>query len=422
MHWLRSIFAYGRFFLITGALLFTMLLMVIGGPWLMYFGIAFGALLVLGDLFMGLDEQPYEYPAHAGRIFYPLQYGSEFVCMATIAMLAWTLGLPERDLFGIASAVHWLTGYDVIAAHAANTMGFYITAVIMAGVAGAYASIANGHELTHRTENPTAVFIGRLGQAFAQHTHFSIRHPYGHHNLVCTPADPATARRGENFYHFMVRSIIGQYKMTWELEQRRMRRMRRSTWSWENKALRGWGMQVLVVAMFIYAAGWLGLLGIILVGAISHLALELANYIEHYGLVRLHDQPQQIRHAWNDNHKVSLWFAVGIPRHAHHHADASVEFWELQPVVNEAPQTPLGYLGSWILCLIPPVWFDIIAPRLLEWDEKFATDEERELAMQQNLKSGIPLLVRAAEEYYARQGHAPQHPAQPSIGLRPAAA
>jgi alkane 1-monooxygenase len=283
----------------------------------------------------------------------------------------------------------------------------------LGGLAGALASIAVGHELTHRTENPLAVFIGRLGEAFSLFTHFSIRHPYGHHNLVCTPADPATARRGENFYHFMIRSIVGQKKMTWDLEAERLQRMGQSPWNWRNKALRGWGMELLVVVFFIWAAGLYGLLGILGVTFVTHLALELANYIEHYGLVRVPTEPMQVRHAWNSNVTASYYVTVAISRHSHHHADASVEFWDLKAFRDQAPTTIYGYGISFLIALIPPLWNELMAQKLLYWDLNMATPEERRLAMTENLQSGIPDLVEAAKRYFAENGPAAPESARP---------
>lgn len=390
---------YGRFFFGTWVVLGAIPLFILGGQPIKWYAIGVLVLALASEALSGrYEEEPsYSQP----EFFYWLQYLSQVAGIVLTVLLAWMIALPH-DLFGIGAAVEAVTGYDAVAAHLANdSWGVILAAVVLAGIAGAVGSIAIGHELTHRTERPFAVFMGRLGQAFSLFTHFSIRHPYGHHNLVCTPADPATAIRGENFYRFTLRSIIGQKKMTWDLEKQRLARMGFSPWRWENRALRGWGMELLVVAFFAWAAGWAGVLAILGVSAVTHLGLEAANYIEHYGLVRLPDQPQQVRHAWNSNVTASYYLTVGISRHSHHHADASVEFWDLKAYVREAPTTPYGYVWSFVFALVPPVWNSLIAPKCLEWDYRFATPEEREIAMRQNRDSGIPELVAAAEDYFA---------------------
>jgi len=408
---IHALWKYNRFFIGTWVVLAGIPIALVGGSWPLVYVVTLAVVALAAELFSGRYEEEPTY--EQAWIFYPMQYVSQFASIAMIALVAWYMGLPN-DLFGLGAAVTSLTGIDILARHAELSTGWTtFSIIVLGGLAGALASIAVGHELTHRTENPVAVFIGRLGQAFSLFTHFSIRHPYGHHNLVCTPADPATARRGENFYHFTVRSIIGQKKMTWDLEAERLQRMGRSPWDWRNKALRGWGMELLVVIFFVWAAGLYGLLGILGVTLVTHVGLEAANYIEHYGLVRVPTEPMQVRHAWNSNVTATYYLTVAISRHSHHHADASTEFWELKAFRDEAPTTIYGYGVSVLIALIPPLWNELMAQKLLYWDNNMATPAERRLAMAENLESGIPDLVEAASRYYATEGK-PQ-PESPAI-------
>ena len=58
---------------------------------------------------------------------------------------------------------------------------------------------------------------------------------------------------------------------------------------------------------------------------------------------------------------------------------------------------PQGYLSMIYLGLFAPFLFHrVMAKKLVDWDQRFANDEERELAKKQNIKSGIPLLVKSA--------------------------
>ncbi len=225
MNAVQAIWKYGRFFLITNISLISLALFFVGGHIITTFAVSMIAFVLLGDLLFGKDEGIYTY--EQAWLFYPLQYAAQVVCILTVMMFAWLLGfyVTGNDPFGFGGFVQSLTGYDLMAANANNTTGVMLAALGLAAAAAANASIVVGHELTHRTENPVAVFMGRLGEAFGMFTLFSIRHPYGHHNLVCTPADPATSIRGENYYHFVVRSTLGQYKMTWDLEKERLNRM-----------------------------------------------------------------------------------------------------------------------------------------------------------------------------------------------------
>lgn len=399
MNTIKAVWKYGRFFLFPAMSLIAIGLFFIGGNVITAFGVLMGAFILLGDLFFGKDEGVYTY--EQSWIFYPLQYASQVVCILTVMMFAWLLGfyVTGNDPFGFGGFVQSLTGYDLMAANADNTAVVLLAALGLAGVAATNASIIVGHELTHRTENPVAVFMGRLGEAFGMFTLFSIRHPYGHHNLVCTPADPATSIRGENYYHFVVRSTLGQYKMTWDLEKERLNRMGQNHVSLKNRAIRGWLMEAAVALLFFAAAGFVGVLGYLAIGFITRNALELANYMEHHGLVRVPTEPMQVRHAWNCNNRMSNWFLCAVNRHAHHHADASVEFWNLKPLVHEAPHAPAGYTTTFFYALIPPLWYKKISPLLLEWDRNMATEAERRLAAEQNVKSGVSYLENETYGY-----------------------
>ncbi len=397
MEKLKPVWLYGRFFIVSILVVALGIPAVLhGGNWPLILLLVFGIPFLLGELIGIKDLQDYQY-AHP-EIFYGLEYFAQFLAIINISLCAWAAGAyMGNDFLGIGAWIQNIFGYDALAVHQSHTL-FQLNAIIgIGGLAAISATLIVGHELTHRVGQPLTYFIGRLGSAFGLFTYFSIRHPYGHHNLVCTPADPATSRRGENLYPFIWRSIIGQYKMTWALEKKRLSVQGKSPWSWENIALRGWAMEAGVILMFIYAGGLLGLLFILIIGLIPHLALEAANYIEHHGLVRVPTEPMKIYHAWNDNTMTTYWAIAGINRHSHHHADADVDFWELKAVPEEAPETFRGYGLSFLLAAIPPLWHRVMAPRLLEWDEKFASPAEKKLAQQQNLESGIPLLMEAAK-------------------------
>jgi len=45
---------------------------------------------------------------------------------------------------------------------------------------------------------------------------------------------------------------------------------------------------------------------------------------------------------------------------------------------------------------IPPLWYKLSTPMLIQWDEQWATPEERVLADRANAESGIPALVARA--------------------------
>jgi len=74
-----------------------------------------------------------------------------------------------------------------------------------------------GHELIHKRRD----FDKGLGMfTFTKilYSHFLLEHSAGHHRNVATPEDSATARKGENFFKFTVRSAMGGITNTWKRE------------------------------------------------------------------------------------------------------------------------------------------------------------------------------------------------------------
>jgi alkane 1-monooxygenase len=82
----------------------------------------------------------------------------------------------------------------------------------MAGVNG-----LAGHELIHRKEAYNKV-IGTFTFTKVLYSHFLLEHNSGHHRNVATPEDSATARVGEDFYSFAIRSVVYGHKNTWSRE------------------------------------------------------------------------------------------------------------------------------------------------------------------------------------------------------------
>ena len=121
--------------------------------------------------------------------------------------------------------------------------------------------------------------------------------------------------------------------------------------------------------------------------------LEAINYTEHYGLVRERGKPVHMRHSWNSNHCLSSLYLCNVTRHSDHHRTANLKFWELDPCPSTAPTLPYGYLGMLYLSLVTPfLYHKIMANKLVQWDEIYANEQEKQIATIQNKNSGIPIL------------------------------
>jgi alkane 1-monooxygenase len=241
------------------------------------------------------------------------------------------------------------------------------------------AGINVAHELVHRLQSPRDLIIGRWLLAFASDTAFAIEHVHGHHRTVGTPADPATARRGESLYAFILRSGVGTITNTVRREATRLTNLRQPVWSWRNRALRGQLMSLVIAAVYFYAAGVTGLIAFLVISLIGIAYLETVNYIEHYGLVRVPGRPVEARHSWDSYRAVSNLLLYNLPRHSDHHTNAHKPFWDLA-ARSDAPLLPYGYQIMMALAFFPRRFFRLMEPHLRTWDENMANAEERAIA------------------------------------------
>ncbi|RTL26199.1 MAG: alkane 1-monooxygenase [Burkholderiales bacterium] len=225
------------------------------------------------------------------------------------------------------------------------------------------------HELGHKKD-----WLGRkvalFNLALGGYGHFSIEHNRGHHRHVATPEDPASSKMGESIYRFMFRELPGAFFRAWDLETERLDRIGKSPWSLDNEMV-----QAGLVTAVLYG-GLIGVFGAKMVPVLACVAfwgafqLTSANYIEHYGLLRLkrpdgryeHCQPH---HSWNSNHIVSNLVVFHLQRHSDHHANPTRSYQSLRNF-PELPTLPSGYFGMFLAAYVPPVWFAIMDPLVVK--------------------------------------------------------
>lgn len=292
-------------------------------------------------------------------------------------------GIPFMD------AVFRFFGFDPEAArlrtsHWWSHHGAYVSLGMFYGMAG----VNVAHELIHRTGNRFETTLGKWLLAFTWDTGFAIEHVHGHHRHVGTENDPATARRGEYIVAFIVRSTWGQLVSAYRHEQERLKRRGIPDRIYNNRFWRGQAMTLVVVAFFVTFLGPIGILMSLYSGMIGKIYLEVVNYIEHYGLVRMPGKPVENRHSWDSYRRVSSGLFYNLQLHAHHHRVASRRFWELNQSHGEAPVLPYGYMGSIVLAFIPGLWPRLSRPLLADWDQRLASPEEREYLRARGLLLG----------------------------------
>ncbi len=243
------------------------------------------------------------------------------------------------------------------------------------------------HELMHR-HGQIPRFFAKFGSAFFADMNRDVAHLMTHHIHFDTLKDSDTGVRGENVYRFMWRATKGSYVDAWETENRRLAARGKSAWSLQSMIL--WAaltVALIFLAITLYAGITAGLVALASIIA-SKFMLEALNFLQHYGLVRPEGVPMGKQHTWNHLSTVSRIIGYEITTHIDHHKNGDLRFDQLIPH-RDAPQMPSVFLCA-VMVLFPPIWNRYAQQRLQEWDETFASPEERELARAANRRAGWP--------------------------------
>ena len=241
---------------------------------------------------------------------------------------------------------------------------------LLAAFAGLTAGFAinTGHELGHKNSKLEKT-LSRIVLAVPAYGHFTVEHNRGHHRLVSTPEDEASARMGESIYKFALREIPGAFRRAWQIERERLQSRDKPIWHYSNPILQSYAISLLVAVILIAAFGWLAIVFLVIHHVLAYWQLTSANYIEHYGLLRAktangryeHCQPH---HSWNCNFVVSNLVLFHLERHSDHHAHPLRRYQSLRHF-PDLPQLPNGYFGMYVIAYLPWLWFRIMDPRLM---------------------------------------------------------
>ena len=344
-----------------------------GGAWLWLPG----AVIFLGICMM--DEVFEDTPDGVDRV--PLAE-LPLILTAMFAVVNWlTFLLVINGSF--ASGVFALDAWGVSApGFAAQPYWAVAGAVFSMGILGV--SVCNvAHDYVHRLHNRFYVNLGQALFCFAAHTSLRVEHVFGHHKNACCHDDPASARRGESFWHYLPRSVWGTYRNAYRFERERLARRGQPVLSIHNRALRGYAMQFSFYLVSFCLAGLPGVVLTVIANVISMLVTEQFQYLSHYGLARARGTPQKLHHAWNFKGAATLSFTFNVTRHGGHHIAPNAPYHALKRTC-ETVTYPFGAHVMLVAILVPPLFKRLVAGELTRWDEMFASDDERHLAATAN--------------------------------------
>lgn len=105
----------------------------------------------------------------------------------------------------------------------------------------------------------------------------------------------------------------------------------------------------------------------IAIAVVSVLLFETINYIEHYGLFRkmVNGRYERVMtyHSWNSDHVVGRIVLYELTRHSDRHYSAYKKYQFLESK-DESLLLPFGYSTSMLIALLPPLWFNLMNPKL----------------------------------------------------------
>jgi xylene monooxygenase subunit XylM len=273
-----------------------------------------------------------------------------------------------------------------------------VGALLSVGWIGAVPNVPISHELMHR--RGFLRVLSRVYSTFYLDPNRDMGHRLTHHLDLCTEADSDTAKRGQNIYSFMWQASYGSWHDGLMISVNSLRKRDLSLWNLKNSLYVEVGFLATLVLAVYAGAGLRGVAIAVITLVFSKLLAEGFNYLQHYGLVRVSGAPIQLHHAWNHLGAIIRPLGYEITNHINHHFDSNYRYYQLEPR-SDGAQMPSAFV-CFAAALVPPIWYSYVAqPRLQHWDSHFASPEEQELAMAQNMRAGWPQWLDVQQEKVA---------------------
>lgn len=241
-----------------------------------------------------------------------------------------------------------------------------IARVLTTGLILAFSGINLGHDLGHKTKNIMKQILAQILLTTAVQNHFMPYHNGGHHKDVGTPNDLSSARKGDNYYFFALKSQIGSYFKTWGLEAKRLQAQGRKTIF--NPMIIYTLLPLLLLAAIYYFLGSFVMLCYFLAVVFGISILEAQNYFAHYGLrrkLRPDGRYERVstQHSWNSDHLIGRVMFFELTRHSDHHYMGGKSYQILESK-EESPLLPYGYPVMLLLSYFPFIFRPIMAKQL----------------------------------------------------------
>lgn len=308
-----------------------------GQPWLFLCSLVLA--ILAGDTLIGVRGGGYERSSDPIRIRLAIPFG--FICLWGFSVLVAAARARHAPLLQLA--------------------GFSLAC----GILSAFAT-AHIHELMHRG-NAWTQAISDSALALAGYPHYRIVHEL-HHAHVGDTRYGSTAPMGLSVWKHVGCSFGTALLAAVGHDMRRKRAGKKSRLFWPAAAWAG------AVAAFAIFAGGHGVLFYLAQGVVSIFVVESIGYIQHYGLDYEPKQSEQ-QIAWDMPFWLSNRLFVNNGFHTHHHLEPALPFTALR---RTGAALPAGYLHMFLLSLVPPLWFAVMDPRIIESPDTMEAQETQD--------------------------------------------
>ena len=381
---------YLKYYISTFTLILSIYIICLGPYYPTGFFIIFSLFIILGDYLLPEDVKIYKY-SYPTLLYLPIYINLPIL----IFLITTVVAIIGNNSSGWLLSVYSFLKVDLLFLQTSITTIDKIFLIALVSLFIGIMATVPAHELVHRKGSKLNLFIGNWLLALSWDCAFAIEHVHGHHKNVCLPNDPASAKRGENIYGFILRATLNEHRDAWNIQINRNKKSRNPSYLINNDMVIGYLRSLFIVLISFLIGGTMGMVTFLICALIAKALLEVINYTEHYGLVRERGKPVFHRHSWNSNSVLSSLYLFNVTRHSSHHQKVNLKYWELDPY-QDAPMMPQGYLSMLFLSLlIPPLFHKIMAKKLLDWDKVYATVGEKALGKIQNSKSGVSSLMRS---------------------------
>ncbi len=202
---------YLRYYISTLTLIIGMYLclLVQNGPSILFVG--FSLLIILGDILISEEDSEFEY-SYPFLLNLPMYINLPLL----VLFLSMTISLLSKS----PSQNNLVFGYLNINFNETKQLYNLFDKVSLVAISSLFIGIMGtvpGHELVHRKKNKFDMFMGNWLLSLSWDCAFALEHVYGHHKNVGLQTDPATAKRGENIYAFILRAIVKEQKDAWKI-------------------------------------------------------------------------------------------------------------------------------------------------------------------------------------------------------------